>query len=106
VPNPAMFLLNDDATEKYLKDSKEFIVCEACRLIASRDEYLGAELFFGSRLTDVGAWRNIKSPTQLIKAHFVPKSPLGLFVIAGDQRVLGTHILGDQTEIDPEPAPS
>ncbi len=85
--------LEQDANAKAprLTKKKNFIAYDLCKVVGMRDQYLGTELFFGTTLPSSVSWKNVRSPSQLLKAVFStanPVAPLGLFIVAGDQRVL------------------
>lgn len=83
---------NPDYRATHLSKDREFIACDICKVVGMCDQYLGTELFFGTSLPGaIGTWKTILSPSQLLSAVFrtvTPEAPLGLFIVAGDQRVL------------------
>jgi hypothetical protein len=73
-------------SDKNFTATSPFFVVPACKLIASWDNYLGTELFTGAAL-DSGVFGTMKSPDLL--ANTLPNAGFGLFIIAGEQRIIG-----------------
>lgn len=69
----------------YVKDWR-LLYC--CKLYADFEDYLGAEIFYGTNGTSV--WRTWKNPAGLLKAvNLAPLAGPRMFVVAGDQMVIG-----------------
>jgi glyoxylase-like metal-dependent hydrolase (beta-lactamase superfamily II) len=69
----------------YVKDWR-LLYC--CKLYADFEDYLGAEIFYGTNGTSV--WRTWKNPAGLLKdVNLSPVAGPRMFIVAGDQMVIG-----------------
>lgn len=67
---------------------KEWKVLYCSKLCADFEDYLGAEIFYGTNVT--GAWRTCTNPGKLLKAvNLSPAMGPRMFIVAGDQVVIG-----------------
>ncbi|KAL8672156.1 MAG: hypothetical protein Q9168_003379, partial [Polycauliona sp. 1 TL-2023] len=88
--------------------TRSFNFLDTCNLVAFYDDYLGVEVFYNKALPADTSWTTITNPGLLVKAHVLrPSSGPRMFIVAGDQTILGNTPLAQATTLDvPTPPPT